>query len=58
MLEIETRPCSKCLHYKSMPSGFPICKKKLMGVTPSMLVTFKVEEGTCFELAFCYESTE
>lgn len=50
MLALETRPCSECLHFKSMLGGFPICKKKHMGVTSDMLITYKVEDGTCFEL--------
>lgn len=50
MLASETRPCSECEQYMRLLMGFPICKKKLMGVTADLLVTYKVEEGTCFEL--------
>jgi hypothetical protein len=45
----ETRPCSECAHFKRPAMGLPICKKKLMSVIPSMLVTYEVEEGTCFD---------
>lgn len=50
MLASETRPCSECEQYMRPLMGFPICKKKLMGVTADLLVMYKVEEGTCFEL--------
>jgi hypothetical protein len=50
MLATETRPCSECKNFRSMLDGFSICNKKLMGVTTNMLVTYKVEEGSCFEL--------
>lgn len=49
MLEVETRTCSDCNNYERPITGFPICKKKLMGVTANMLVTYKSVEGTCFE---------
>jgi hypothetical protein len=44
--EVETRPCNGCHHYfYSMGGG---CRKHLMAVTPDMLVTFKISEGTCW----------
>jgi hypothetical protein len=50
MLVTETRACSECLHFKNHITGFPTCKKKLMGVTANMHVTYKAEEGSCFEV--------
>jgi len=46
--EVETRPCSGCRHYRK-PFGGSICVRHLMVVTPSMLVTFGVDDGTCWE---------
>lgn len=48
-LTTETRPCSECKNFRPHLGGFPTCRKKLMGVTANMLVTYKVAEGTCFE---------
>jgi len=46
----ETHTCFLCIHFKRPITGFPICTKKLMGVTKDMFVTYKTENGTCFEL--------
>ena len=54
----ETRPCSDCKHFTKHLMGFPTCKKKLMGVLGSMLVTYKASEGTCFENIDSTESTQ
>lgn len=51
-LKLEDRPCKACKQFKPMLDGSSICRKKLMGVVPDMLVTFKVEDGTCFESLF------
>ena len=48
VLEEETRKCSNCKHYKKLHDG-SICTKKLMSLIPDMFVTYKVDEGTCFE---------
>lgn len=45
--DVETRECQFCTHYFNSV-GYKGCKKHLMAVTPTMLVTFKVEQGTCF----------
>jgi hypothetical protein len=47
--DLESRQCNECIHFKAIPYNIPICKKKLMGVTTDMHVTYKVTEGTCFE---------
>lgn len=48
-LVTETRPCGECEHFKDMGKFYiPICKKKLMGVTRGMHVSFKRTEGTCW----------
>lgn len=44
--EVETRQCQDCTHYIYIRGG--ICQRHNMCVTPDMLVTFKIEEGTCF----------
>lgn len=38
----------ECIHHNRVISG-SICMKHLMGVVPTMLVTYKIENGTCFE---------
>lgn len=48
-LIVEERPCSECKHYFRPITGFPICRKKHMGVTADMRVTYKADSGTCFE---------
>lgn len=49
ILKTETRQCWQCKHYQKMP-GFPnICNKHIMGVTGSMLVTYKFKDVTCWE---------
>ena len=49
MLKMEERPCCECAHFKPRIGGFPTCRKKLMGITANMLVTYKESAGTCFE---------
>lgn len=44
----ETRPCKDC-RFMSIKSGQPICTKKWMGVLADMRVTFKANEGSCFQ---------
>lgn len=50
----ETRKCGSCKHFKLdfNANVMGICKKKLMTVTSTMLVTFKNDDGTCFEEHF------
>lgn len=48
--EVETRDCSGCIHYSRIVGG-SVCRKYLMVVVPSMLVTFAIECGTCWESA-------
>ncbi len=46
--EREDRPCKGCKHSKEDLHGW-LCTKHLMGITPEMHVTYKKEEGTCYE---------
>lgn len=46
----ETRPCGDCKHIRIKPAQFPYCKKKLMGVTETMLVSYNEKDGSCFEV--------
>ncbi len=48
VFEVETRPCEGCEHYKNVFAG-AICKKHMMAVSPIMLVTFKIADGTCWQ---------
>lgn len=53
----ETRPCSNCRYFQPRKENqvvisSPLCIKKNMWVTDDMLVSFKEEEGTCFEESF------
>lgn len=47
VLEVEERECQECKHFQTDLRG-SICKKLLMFVIPSMHVTYKINEGTCF----------
>lgn len=48
VLDVETRPCEGCAHYRDVIHG-AVCKKHLMAVSPAMLVTFKIADGTCWK---------
>jgi len=48
VLEVETRTCEGCEHCKAVFAG-SVCKKHLMAVSPDMLVTFKIANGTCWQ---------
>lgn len=48
-LVLEERNCADCKNFTNHLTGFPTCKKKLMGVVATMRVTYKASEGTCFE---------
>lgn len=47
--EVETRGCGDCKHCKDCGGNYHSCKPHLMRVTPDMRVTYKVEDGTCWE---------
>ncbi len=44
---VETRECQECLQAKKLINGW-ICSRYHMAITPKMLVTFKISEGSCF----------
>jgi hypothetical protein len=45
---VDRRECRFCTHAKKLAwDGGWICRKHLMGITPSMHVTFFKPEGTC-----------
>lgn len=46
--EVETRECKDCKYFFKRPF-FTGCESKLMAVVPSMNVTYKLSEGTCFK---------
>lgn len=48
VLEVETRPCESCAHYRKIFAG-AVCTRHHMAVSPIMLVTFKTAVGTCWE---------
>lgn len=48
VLDVEERPCGECKHHKTDIHG-SFCSKLLMSIFPSMNVTYKVDEGSCFE---------
>lgn len=46
--EVDSRECKDCKHFfKSI--NYTGCGKHLMAVIPTMNVTFKIKEGTCWE---------
>ena len=49
-LSTETRKCSGCSHFRSEPPFHTTgtCRKHLMRVTASLLVTFHAAEGSCY----------
>jgi hypothetical protein len=57
VMEVETRPCEGCANYRDVVNG-SVCKKHLMAVSPVMLVTFKIAEGTCWEERHNSDCTE
>lgn len=49
---LEARTCDGCAHFRDMGVGdIPICRKLLMAVGRNMRVTFRDEDGTCWESA-------
>lgn len=46
---VDKRECQHCAHFKLMPWPPHICTHHMMGVTPTMHVTYKIEKGTCFK---------
>lgn len=48
VLEVDSRKCEDCKNYKKDAHG-SFCGKKLMSVIPTMNVTYKVSDGSCFE---------
>lgn len=48
----ETRPCRRCRHFCDIRGDIPVCKKKLMGVTSNMYVSYDIRLGTCFEYRY------
>lgn len=51
-LVTETRPCKDCACSKKDLTAniLLICQKKLMSVTPDMLMSYYEDNGTCFQL--------
>lgn len=45
--DVDERQCQDCAHSRKLFDG-TICKKHLMGVPPSMNVTFKIVDGSCW----------
>lgn len=46
---VDHRECQDCSFSEKLIGGW-ICSKHLMGVAPDMHVTFKISEGSCFQL--------
>jgi hypothetical protein len=47
VFDVDEKQCKDCAHYRKLLDG-SICKKHLMSVSPSMNVTFKIVEGSCW----------
>jgi len=45
--DVDPRPCGECLHAKKVVGGW-ICSKHLMAVSPTMNVTYRVSEKSCW----------
>ena len=48
IFEVDKRPCSDCKNFRTDFRG-SFCSKHLMAVIPSMNVTYKITDETCFE---------
>ena len=48
IFEVDHRECQHCKHSKKLITGM-ICRPKLMGIIPTMNVTYEISDGTCFE---------
>jgi hypothetical protein len=48
IFEVDDRQCKDCKNFRTDMLG-SFCSKLLMSVIPSMNVTFKIEDGTCFD---------
>jgi hypothetical protein len=48
--DVDQRECNDCAHHKRLLTG-SICSRHLMAVVPTMNVTFKIAEGTCWTSA-------
>jgi len=46
--DVDERQCKDCKHSRTLWDDM-ICNKHLMRVAPSMNVTFKIAEGSCWE---------
>ncbi len=48
--DVESKPCGECQHFKRELGSNVIgyCRPKLMTVTSSLNVTYRVSDGTCF----------
>ena len=47
IFDVDNRPCSDCKNFRTDLHG-SFCTKHLMRVIPSMNVTYKITDGTCF----------
>jgi len=47
VFDIEPRECQGCASHKRLPDG-SICTRHLMAVAPTMHVTYRLAEGSCF----------
>ena len=47
--EVETRSCGDCKHCREVFRGYS-CDHHHMAVSKQMLVTFRVVDGTCFNI--------
>lgn len=47
---VDDRECKDCTHHVRLMSG-SICRRHVMAVVPSMNVTYRIADGSCFELA-------
>ena len=45
---VDDRECKDCIHFFKL-LNYTGCKRHLMAVIPEMHVTYKIEEGTCWE---------
>lgn len=49
VLDVDERECKDCKYFFKGAMNYTGCNKHLMAVTPSMRVTYKILNGTCWE---------
>lgn len=47
-MQVETRYCGDCLHFKKTLDVPPVCKKRLMAVLSNLRIAYYPSQGSCW----------